>query len=497
MELIISLHKKDLPLHRQIYQEIRDLILSGNLKSGQRLPSTRILAKTLSVSRATVTQSYEQLFSEGYLETRQGAGTYVCSQLPDDLLKTVKKEKYTRKINANQLPSLSNYALNLQKNERLNSLINPDRSRSENIIISFEFGSPALDRFPWKQWQKLILQSSKTENIAIWDYNRNPFGYQPLRKAIAEYLIRSRAVNCNSDRIIIVNGSQQALDLIMRIFVDRGDNIAMEDPGYLGARDAFLAGGANILPLQVDEEGMRLEFLKNTNKITPKLIHVTPSHQFPTGVVLSLPRRLELLKLAKNFGMIIIEDDYDSEFRYSSRPIPALQGLDNNNSVIYVGTFSKIMFPALRLGYLVVPENLVDIFAKVKWLSDRRSSILEQLALTDFIDRGYLESHLRKMRTLYDRRRQVLIGAIERYLGNKVTILGENAGIHLMVRFTTHLEDVDIINKAAKLGVKLVSTAKYYWQKSRSGEFVLGYANLNENAIEAGIKKLAIVLTEK
>ena len=355
MELIISLHKNNQPLHYQIYQEIRNLILSGNLKSGQRLPSTRMLAKTLSVSRATVTQSYEQLFSEGYLETRQGAGTFVCSQLPDNLLKTAQKEILNRKINTNNFLPLSNYALNLQKNERLNSLLDSNISKSQNLTISFEFGSPALDRFPWKQWQKLISKSCKSENLAVWDYNRNPLGYQPLRTAIAEYLIRSRAVNCDANKIIIVNGSQQALDLITRIFIDRGDTIAMENPGYLGARDAFLAGGANILPLAIDKEGIKLEILKDTNIIAPKLIHITPSHQFPTGVVLSLPRRLQLLDLAKKIATIIIEDDYDSEFRYGSRPIPALQGLDNNNSVIYIGTFSKIMFPGLRVGYLVVP----------------------------------------------------------------------------------------------------------------------------------------------
>lgn len=326
-----------LPLHRQVYEELRRAILLGRLTSGGKLPSTRSLAQLLGVSRATVTQGYELLLSEGYLETIVGSGTFVCRQLPDELLNTAPIESKLQP--SNSLVPLSAYGKSLSDKAFL-------RIPEQAVEISFSYGRPAFDQFPIDLWRKLISRHchSKAE---VLDYTDNSLGYQPLREAIAAYLSRSRAVNCQAEQIIIVGGSQQGLDLITRILIDPNDGIAVEEPGYLGARRAFLAQGASLFPVPVDQSGLIVS--KLTTGIIPKLklIYVTPSHQFPTGAVLSLPRRLELLAWAHKTGVMIIEDDYDSEYRYGERPIPALQGLDQGNSVVYVGTFSKVLFPAL------------------------------------------------------------------------------------------------------------------------------------------------------
>ena len=493
MDFVITLNNNDvLPLHRQLYEELRRLILSGRLVPGQRLPSTRRLAKSLLISRATVTQSYDQLLSEGYLQTIIGSGTYVCDHLPDDLLAAAVPEVTAAQLPAAQLVQLSAYGANLLTTDY--STQTGDNSSNQKTLISFQYGAPALDQIPLKQWRQLLSRHCRTANREMFDYTNDSQGYQPLREAIARYLVQSRAVQCETDQVLIVSGSQQALDLITRVFIEQDDEVAIENPGYLDARRIFLANGAKLLPIPVDKSGIVVERLSDYNAAKIKLIYVTPSHQFPTGAVLSLARRLELLAWATQVGAMIIEDDYDSEFRYEGRPIPALQGLDRGNSVIYVGTFSKVLFPALRIGYLVVPKTLVPVLTHAKRLTDRQSALLEQQVLTDFINEGYLERHLRRMRNLYDRRRQTLMDALVRHLGQRVTILGENAGIHLMVRLHTHLSDKEIVAKAAQQGVELVNAQRYYMEGTGKCEFVIGYSDLTEEKITEGIYKLAQVL---
>ncbi|WP_017652794.1 PLP-dependent aminotransferase family protein [Fortiea contorta] len=485
MDFVITINSHvHTPLHRQVYEELRQAILSGRLAPGQKLPSTRSLAQSLSISRATVTQGYEQLLSEGYLETTIGSGTFVCRQLPDDLLQTPPIESTSQVTNSPI--SLSAYGVSLTERS-LFRLPEPEAQ------ISFSYGRPAFDKFPLHVWRQLLSRHCRV-NTDVLDYTNNSMGDQRLREAIAAYLSRSRAVKCSAEQIIIIDGSQQGLDLITRLLINRGDWIAVEDPGYLGARRAFLANGARLFPVSVDESGLLVTNL--TTDITPKikLIYVTPSHQFPTGALLSLPRRLELLAWAHKSEAIIIEDDYDSEYRYGQRPIPALQGLDHRNSVIYVGTFSKVLFPALRLGYLVLPHTLVDVFTRAKWLADRQSSLLEQHALTDFINEGHLERHIRRMRSLYDQRRQTLVKSLAAHFGDKVTIIGENAGMHLMVKINTTLSDQEIVQGAAHLGVGINAAHSYYLKTSPGSEFVLGYAELNEQKIQDGIDRLAQII---
>ncbi|BAZ49565.1 GntR family transcriptional regulator [Nostoc sp. NIES-4103] len=485
MDFVITIDSQaDTPLHRQIYEEIRLKILLGRLTPGQKLPSTRSLAQSLNISRATVTQSYEQLLSEGYLETTVGSGTFVCHQLPDDLLNAAPIKPNSSA--ANSAIKLSAYGESLNDKAFL-------RLPELELEINFTYGRPAFDRFPIDLWRKLLSRHCHLDS-AVLDYTNDSMGYQPLRQAIACYLSRSRAVKCTPEQIIIIGGSQQGLDLITRVLIDRGDSIAVEEPGYLGARRAFLAQGACLFPVSVDQSGLEVSKLTTTSNI--KLIYVTPSHQFPTGAVLSLSRRLRLLTWAQQSGAMIIEDDYDSEYRYSDRPIPALQGLDQGNSVIYIGTFSKVLFPALRLGYLVLPHNLVHVFTRAKWLADRQCSLLEQHALTDFINEGHLERHIRQMRSLYNQRRQVLVQSLISQLGDRVQILGENAGMHLMIKINTHLSDEVIVQSAAQLGVGIGAAHPYYLKNSSGSEFVLGYAELNEQQIQEGVRRLAQVILD-
>lgn len=486
MDLVISLDRSsNIPLYQQLAEELRLAVLEGRLKSGEKLPSSRTLAKSLKISRFTVTQSYEQLVSEGYFLTRSGSGTYVCPEIPDEWLKTKSIEPLiTKQTEFSQLSQVGRQ-LNALKHLKI------PQSRAE---ISFRFGTPALKQFPMQQWRKILYRHCQ-KSPEYLNYMADAAGYFPLRIAIANYLGRSRAVRCTPEQVIIVNGSQQALNLIARLILDPEDWVAIENPGYLGARNCFVGQSANLQPIPITSEGIDIDFLAQCNRKF-KLVYVTPSHQFPTGVTLSLSKRIALLQWAQTTGTLIIEDDYDSEYRYESQPIPALQGMDKSQSVIYVGTFSKTMFPSLRIGYLVVPQSLITTATNAKWLCDRFTPLLEQYALTDWITEGYFERHIRKMRQLYNQRRQVLIKAFQQYFGAKVTILGANAGIHLMIRIKTAIPDAIIIQKAAAVGVGIISARKYYLNPQHQGEFIFGYSQLEETEIEQGIWQLSQVLKD-
>lgn len=475
-----------LPLHRQLYEELRQAILSGRLLPGQRIPSTRELSKSLGISRSTVTQTYEQLLSEGYLQTIVGSGTFVCTQLPNDLLHSTPVAS-SQKIARSPI-KLSKYAMGFLETG-LPEITQPDAP------ISFRYGRPAFDHFPMKLWRKLLFRHCRA-SFNWLDYATNPLGYQPLREAIARYLFRFRAMQCHSEQILLTNGTQQALYLVTRLFIDPRDAIAIEDPGSLSARQIFLSQGAKLLPLAVDESGLVVKNLGNYPTETIKLVYVTPFHQFPTGAILSLSRRLELLAWAQQTGALIIEDDYDSEYSYDERPVSSLQGLDQTHSVLYIGSFSKVLFPSLRIGYIVLPPNLVSLFTRAKWVSDCQLPLLEQQVLTDFIEKGHLKSHIRKMQTLYEQRRQALVQACNTYFGERAKILGEKAGIHLMIRLHTHLRDEEIIYRAAQVGVGIISAQPYYLKANSTGKFIFGYSELTEQQLQEGIRRLANVLLE-
>ena len=480
MDLALLLDKTSpLPLHQQLYEALRQAILSGKLLPGEKLPSTRALAQSLSVSRGTVKLGYEQLLHEGYLEAVTGAGTFVCQQISEQSLPVIPS---TASCPGTLLAAgLSRYAQNFLTG----SLPKSGVSKPE---IDFCYWQPAFSHFPLPLWRQLTMRQLQSPERL--DYSADLLGDHALRAAIARYVVRSRAVRCEAAQVLIVSGTQQALDLIARLLLDPGDRVVMEDPGYLSARRVFQSHGAELLPLAVDAEGLLVEPLQALTKRV-KLVYTTPSHQFPTGAVLSLPRRLALLAWAHHQKAFIIEDDYDSEYRYGERPMPAMQGFDQQEAVIYVGTFSKVLFPALRLGYLVLPLGLVSLFAQAKRLVDRHPPLLEQCVLAAFINEGHLERHLRRMRTLYSQRRQALVAALKTSLGEQVTIFGAAAGIHLMVQLQTELSDEEVLQRAAQKGVGLTSAAAFYVRSSRGGQFLLGYANLDAETIDVGIHRLA------
>jgi GntR family transcriptional regulator / MocR family aminotransferase len=486
MDFVITLDSNSpFPLHQQLYEELRYCILSGRLLPGKRIPSTRQLAESLGISRTTVTQTYDQLLSEGYIETVVGSGTFVCTQLPDDLLNSTPIQSVGKMVRPPV--KLSKYGEYLTKTEDV------PRITEAEMPINFRYGRPAIDQFPIKLWRRLLSRYCSSD-LEWLDYSTDILGYKPLREAISRYLSRSRAVNCEPEQVIIVNGTQQALDLIMRLFIEPNDVIAVEDPGYLSARLIFQTHGAKLLPIAVDESGLVVKDLAYYWGEQVRLVYVTPSHQFPTGAILSLPRRLELLAWARQTGAFIIEDDYDSEYRYGDRPIPALQGLDHSDSVLYIGTFSKVLFPSLRIGYLVLPKSLVSAFARAKWLSDRHLPLLEQQVLADFIEQGHLERHIRKMRSLYDRRRQALVKALNIHFGEKATILGEKAGLHVMVRLDTPFTDEQVMQHAALLGIGMFSAAPHYLKPHSQGEFIFGYGELTEQQLVESICRIAQIL---
>jgi GntR family transcriptional regulator / MocR family aminotransferase len=461
-----------LPLQRQIYDGWRRGILSGRFRRGDRVPSTRELATALGVARATVTAAFDQLIAEGYFETAQGSGTFITRNLPDQPV-----ARGTRRTapDAGHAPvRLSKYATRL-------GAAAPRAVAGPGVIDLSTFG-PDLEEFPFPLWRRLLTRHLRDVTPALFTHSEHGAGYSPLRREIAAYVARSRAVSCDADQILIVNGSQQALDLCMRVLVDPGDEVALEDPGYAGTRLLAAAHGARIAPVGVTHDGLRMADLPEA----ARLICVTPSHQFPTGVSMSLARRLELIDWARPRGAVIVEDDYDSEYRYSGPPLPALQGLSDTVSVVYIGTFSNVMFPGLRIGYVVLPRPLVEPFARAKWLADRYTTLLEQAALADFIREGHLERHIRRMRRLYKLRYEALTAALDKHFGGDAMVRGDAAGMHALVRFAAK----DIGARAQRNGVRMLSADGHYMSGRSPNEFVIGFSATPARVLTAGVKRL-------
>jgi len=497
MELAITLdHKSPSPLHRQLYEELRRAILARRLKPGERVPSTRAFAASLKLSRATVTQSYEQLVSEGYLQAVVGSGTTVCAQLPEELLlaapvQAPKAAAQTKR--AASAVKLSRYGASLD-----DSL--PLEAPEPELPINFKSGRPALEEFPMREWRRLLLRHCRAGKADLLDYAPNLRGTPALRKAISDYLARSRAVRCTPEQVIIVNGSQQAIDLIAKVLMDRGDPVAIENPGYLGARRAFLAQGAKLLPVPVDENGIVVERLQAKppgHAHSAKLIYVTPSHQFPTGAVLPLGRRLELIRWAESAGAVIVEDDYDSEFRYVSRPLTALQGLDTDGRVVYVGTFSKVMFPALRIGFVIAPSSLLPALVAARQFAGTQQAVLEQMVLADFIVDGHFERHVRRMRAVYAERQQDLIDALRSECGGLVEASPAGAGMHLVGWLAPQTDASDVSRRAAARGVDVIPLSAFSVGRGagRPG-IVLGYAHVDRATMFAAARQLAAAIRE-
>lgn len=479
MQLAIPLSKAGSPLFQQVYVGLREAILSGAFKAGQKLPSTRDLAEQLEISRTVVLLAYDQLLAEGFATGRSGSGTYVSSGV------SAASHRSSRSERASRL-RLSRFGSSAAASW---SRITVPQRQKRSLPYDFAYGRSDVENFPFEMWRRILLHCARQAPLSELDYGPAG-GNLGLREAICTHLRRSRAAVCDPSQIVVVNGSQQALDLIARALIERGDRIAIEDPGYQGAREVLRAAGARLIPISVDREGL------NPAKLPAGvgIAFVTPSHQFPTGAILPLARRLELLDWAKRSNAVVVEDDYDGEFRYAGQPLESLQGLDRAGRVIYIGTFSRTVFSALRIGYLIAPKTLVPAFTAAKWLSDRHTATLEQRTLAEFISSGMYERYLRHARRRNAARRKALLDAIQVHLGERVEITGDGAGAHIVLWPRKRMTEEAIVTAAESRGVGVYGISAYFLKKPSRAGILLGYSRMKETAIREGIRRLGEVL---
>ena len=469
-------------MYRRIYDGIRALVLAGRLQPGQPLPSSRSLAAERGISRNTVVAAFEQLAAEGYLETRVGDATRVAAgRVGGARIQTLARPPMRRRPRFSRRGAALAAAVVSQP-----ALV--DRWRA------FRAGVPALDAFPYALWAKLTARRWRSADRALAVYG-DPAGYRPLREAIAGHLSAARAVRCTADQVVIVSGSQQALDLIIRLLLDAGDTAWIEDPGYLGARAAFAGAAVTAIPVRVDADGFDPTAAMRANP-GARLAYVTPSHQYPTGAVMSVARRLELLSWARRSHGWIIEDDYDGEFRYRGKPLASLQGLDDDGRVIYVGTFSKVLLPGLRLGYVVAPSELAAGLIRAKAVSDRHSPGIEQAVVADFLAQGHFARHVRRMRAIYHGRQGALIDAAAKYLPGLLEVVPSPAGMHVVGYTAQGVDDRLAVAAAARHGVETSALSSYRMARGGTGGLVLGYAQAPPAEIESGVRSLRAALVE-
>jgi GntR family transcriptional regulator / MocR family aminotransferase len=472
-------------LYQQLYDQLREAILSGRLAPGTRLPPTRELANELDIARNTVMNAFDQLHAESYVERRVGDGTYVSRQLPDDLL-CAKSKRLVRQGPKGNSSSLSRWGATVAS-------MSVAPGNYQGRPRPFRTSTPALDAFPYKLWGRLLARRWNNSAVEMLPYGDSA-GYPPLRRAIASYLTTARGVRCVPEQLIVFSGSQHALEIAARMLLEPGDAAWIEDPGFLGARVALTAAGARLIPVPVDGEGINVSAGIERHS-TPRLIYVTPSHQYPLGMTLTLSRRLALLKLASKTGAWIIEDDYDSEFRYIGRPLAALQGLDTEQRVIYVGTLSKVLFPSIRIGYIVAPVGLFDAFVSARSLGGCQSATLEQAVLADFIGEGYFARHIRRMRTLYAERQLALVKAGRRELDGLLDMQPSDAGMHLMGWRPDGFDDQVAFSAAAAHGVEVTPLSAYCIEAPARGALRLGYTGYTPRQISLGVHRLAAALS--
>ena len=467
-------------IYWQIYEKLRDLILSGDIQTGTKLPSSRRISMNLGVARNSVISAFSQLAVEGYVTSRRGSGTYVNDSLPISKSVAIHKKSFNDR-------SLSTWGSRV-------FFFGNDHPASETKnrpSIDFGFGRSFPHIFPYEIWRRLLARYLSTDDAMLSRYG-SAAGFNPLREAVAAYLRRMRGVNCTMEQVVIVSGMQQALDILSRIFLNDGDDILVESPGYVDAYNLFRTFGANLLALPVDDKGFPVELIPSGCR--PRFVFVTPSNQFPKGGAMPLDRRLALLDWATTTEALILEDDYDGELRYSDHPVAALQGLDHQDRVIYLGTFSKVLFPALRLGYLVLPSSILPIFLKAKELVDRGAPTLTQAAVADFIDEGHFERHLKRLRKVYGLRRQTLTQALDFYLPSLLDYSPVKAGLHVMLYLPPALDEISIAKTALSEGVGVYPGGPYHLHQPSPPSILLGFSGLSRSEIEDGVKRLAGVI---
>lgn len=451
---------QSISLTQQIYDQVRNGILEKHLKEGEKLPSSRELAGSIGVSRNIVLEAYERLIAEGYLEVRPKAGTFVALGTSLSFVERAMWKDTPRKISDNR-----------------------------KTYIDFKAGNPAIDYFPRKKWAQLTKEICLHSSVEAFGYGEAS-GMKALKDVLVDYLKRVRGVQCRAEQIFITSGATQGLKLITEMLGKDNKTIAVEDPVTDEMRNIFTFSNAKIIPVPVDENGIDPYRLPDQS---PSFVFVIPSHQFPLGGILSIQRRLQLIEYAEKMNCYIVEDDYDSEFTYEGAPVPSIQGIAPNH-VIYVGTFSKILSPGLRIGYVILPEELVDSFELIKWFSDRHTSSLEQLVLAQFIREGYLDRHVRKMKKIYREKRERLVSAIQHNFQD-ATIIGKSAGMHLVVEIPGVDFRPSFIHKMEQSGVKVYPIEQYSLEKGKHKErIVMGYGGLSLEEIEKGVRLLRKVI---
>jgi GntR family transcriptional regulator/MocR family aminotransferase len=457
----------NLPQQRRLYEAARAAILRQQLVAGSRLPSTRIVAIELGIARNTVIAAFKQLSAEGYVSTLPGSGTFVAATLPESPLPDY---AHIEPAHPGNLPAPSGNASNLSK-RGLQLTTYAAGTRFE--IQPFAPGDPDFSIFPLKLWQRIQNRVWRDARPELLDYGQSG-GYLPLRSAIAEYLRASRSVNVSVEQIMITSGTQQSLDLCAQMLADVGDTAWVEDPCYWAARRVFESCDLQLHPVAVDADGIAPN--EEDLATQPRLIYVTPSHQYPTGVVMTLARRRKLLDIAASKRAWILEDDYDSEFRYTGRPLASLQGLDTYGRVVYMGTFSKILYPGIKVGYLVVPPALIEPFKTALYDLQRPGQMMVQAALADFIALGHFATHIRKIRQAYGAKRELLCKTLAAQLGSDITISGEESGLHLVVELPSHIDDEALARLAAESGIAVKALSTYYVSHPARRGLLVGYA---------------------
>jgi GntR family transcriptional regulator / MocR family aminotransferase len=484
-DLALRLRAADATLFRWLYDEIRMAIVEGRLAAGTRLPSSRSLARRQNVARGTVVAAFEQLAAEGYVECVVGSGTFVKSVLPQALFEA-------KPLRAAQQPEHSP----LQLSSRGRSLAQQcfPKLWSNRSVATFRLDCPALEVFPLQTWSRIAarrLRNSRSELLS----HGNTLGFKPLREAIASYVGSTRGIKCSADEVVITSGTQQSLDLVARLLLDRGDPVWVEDPGYSAVSILLRAVGAEVVGIPVDAEGLQWATGRRRHRCA-RMIYVTPGCQFPLGVTMSLPRRRALIEWARRQNAWIFEDDYDGAFRFSGRPLAALRSLDCGGHVIYSNTFNKVLFPSLRLAFLVVPPRLVDAVTAARSVLERFPPLLDQTVLCDFITGGHLGQHMRRMRDLYASRLEILVRAARTSLSGVLELSPLRAGLQIVGWLPEGMEDVRACAAAAQDGVDSVPLSALTLERRLPPGLVLGVASAGDRAIRRGVERLGGALRQ-
>jgi GntR family transcriptional regulator/MocR family aminotransferase len=475
------------PLHQQLYRQIRDELKTGSFSDGaSRLPSSRALAVDLGISRLTVNLAFSKLHAEGYLRSKAGSGTFVAYPLPETFLSASRAEAHPA---IERPPRLSDRARAIP-DQRVRKELDLGVTRA-GAGVSLVASIPAVDEFPMAIWERLRAQVLAKKGAHLLRYGSH-VGDADLRKALAAYLCDFRAARCHPDQIVIAGGMQQAILISAMALVNPGEPVWIEDPGYQQARRAFTLVGAKVVPKPLDHEGIVIA--PSPKERLPRIIYITPSHQFPLGMTMSFQRRTALLDFARTHDTLIFEDDYDAEFRFTGPPLPSLQGLDNSSRVIYAGTMSKILYPSLRLGYIVAPEPLVDSMAKIRSAMDQHSPAIDQATLARFITEGFFLSHIKRMRRIYAERRDFFIKQFNELLGDRFALQVPEAGMNI-VAWLKREEDFPMIQRITQeIGVRPSSLSFFCIQAKLKPAFVFGFAAWTRAQIRESLVKLASAL---